>query len=429
VSEWPRATVAEIASSARNALVGGPFGSNLVSRDYVDDGVPVIRGQNMGMRWIHGHFAYVTAAKALSLAANLAGPGDIVFTQRGTLGQVALVPDEPHGRYLISQSQMKLSVDRNIADPLFFYYVFSGEEQQDYIRQHAIQTGVPHTNLGILRTTPVPLPPVGEQHAIAQILGTLDDKIELNRRMDETLEAIARALFRSWFVDFDPVSARSDGRDPSLPSEMANLVHDSVENRQRGSVPRGWRATALDEIATYLNGLALQKYPVEDDGPLPVIKIAQLRAGNTDGADQASAQVPAEYVIEDGDVLFSWSGSLEVELWSGGRGALNQHLFKVTSLEFPKWFYYLWTRHHLSDFRAIAAGKATTMGHIQRHHLHEAQVLVPPAPVLARMTEIVGPLIDSVVIRRLESKTLAELRDALLPRLISGELRISDSRQ
>ena len=172
--EWESTSINGIAASSRNAIVGGPFGSDLVSTHYVDDGVPVIRGQNMGSRWVSGSFAFVSPAKAVSLEANLARPGDIVFTQRGTLGQVSLVPDSPHPRYLISQSQMKLSVNREIADPLFFYYLFTGEQQQEYIRQNTIQTGVPHTNLGILRTIPVPRPPLPEQRAIAGALGDVD---------------------------------------------------------------------------------------------------------------------------------------------------------------------------------------------------------------------------------------------------------------
>jgi type I restriction enzyme S subunit len=172
--EWESTSVLGIASSSRNAIVGGPFGSDLVSNDYVDDGVPVIRGQNMGNRWVSGSFAFVSPTKAASLEANLAHPGDIVITQRGTLGQVSLVPDAPYPRYLISQSQMKLSVNREMADPLFFYYLFTGEQQQEYIRQNTIQTGVPHTNLGILRKIPVPRPPLPEQRAIAEALSDVD---------------------------------------------------------------------------------------------------------------------------------------------------------------------------------------------------------------------------------------------------------------
>jgi type I restriction enzyme S subunit len=288
--EWRTVAVGDIAAPERNALVGGPFGSNLVSRDYVDAGVPVIRGENMGERWVSGDFAYVTEVKARSLAGNLARPGDIVFTQRGTLGQVALVPKGPFGCYLVSQSQMKLTVDRTKADPLFFYYVFSSSEQRNHIQRNAIQTGVPHTNLGILRDTPVRLPSLSEQRAIAHILGTLDDKIELNRRLNETLEAMARALFKSWFVDFLPVRAKMAARtqtgDPvrlpaegsaqagakhalskiegaegrpstssghailGLPKHLADLFPDAFEDSELGEIPAGWRVGKVGDLAT-----------------------------------------------------------------------------------------------------------------------------------------------------------------------------------
>ena len=176
--DWESTTVRDIASPVRNAIVGGPFGSDLVSNDYVEDGVPVLRGQNMGARFVSGSFAFVTRTKAHSLEANLARPGDLVFTQRGTLGQVSLVPDQPYDRYLVSQSQMKLTVNRKAADPLFFYYIFSSAEQQKCIRLNTIQTGVPHINLGILRTIPVQLPSLAEQEAIAEALSDADALIE-----------------------------------------------------------------------------------------------------------------------------------------------------------------------------------------------------------------------------------------------------------
>ena len=173
--------------------------------------------------------------------------------------------------------------------------------------------------------------------------------------------------------------------------------------------------------------MALQKYPPQDDAWLPVIKIAQLRKGNTTGADRAGRNIKPEYVVANGDVLFSWSGSLEVEVWCGGEGALNQHLFKVTSSEFPKWFCFWWTRFHLERFRQIAASKATTMGHIQRGHLSEAKVLVPPRELLDLMSTYLSPLLDRVVENELQAQTLSTLRDTLLPRLISGQLRLPEA--
>jgi len=176
--DWESTTVRETAAPIRNSIVGGPFGSDLVSKDYVDEGVPVIRGQNMGSRLVSGNFAFVTQAKANTLAANMAHSGDLVFTQRGTLGQVSLVPNNPFERYLVSQSQMKLTVDRKSANPVFLYYVFSSAGQQQILRQSTIQTGVPHINLRILRSIPVQQPPLAEQEAIADALSDADALIE-----------------------------------------------------------------------------------------------------------------------------------------------------------------------------------------------------------------------------------------------------------
>jgi len=254
----------------------------------------------------------------------------------------------------------------------------------------------------------IELPSSDIRRSAAGFLATLDDRINNLRQTNSTLEAIAAALFKSWFVDFDGVS----------PEDM--------QESELGLIPRGWRVASLDAIADYLNGLALQKFPPESETEfLPVIKIAQLRAGNTQGADKASAKLKPEYIVEDGDVLFSWSGSLEVEVWTGGRGALNQHLFKITSRVVPKWFYYFATRLHLPNFRSIAAGKATTMGHIQRKHLTDAKVVVPSPDAMTKFDSIIAPLFEQRINNALQARTLAALRDTLLPRLISGQLQVS----
>ena len=424
--EWIYAIVHDIAASSRNALVGGPFGSNLVSRDYVSEGVPVIRGQNMGARWVTGHFVFVTPQKAESLEANLARPGDIVLTQRGTLGQVSIVPSTPFGRYVVSQSQMKVTGNREIADPMFFYYVLSSAGQKDYVRLNTIQGHESRTSISAsFGQTHVPDPPLNEQRAIAHILGTLDDKIELNRRMNETLEVMARTLFKSWFVDFDPVRAKMEGRDPNLPQHLADLFPDRLVDSELGEIPEGWEVIPLDEIAVFQNGLALQKYrPQVNEKRLPVVKIAQLRSGKTDSGEWATSNIRPECIIDDGEVVFSWSGSLMVTVWCSGRAALNQHLFKVTSRRFPKWFLLHNVRSHLADFQTIAAGKATTMGHIKRHHLSEAKCTVPDRRLLAAADRRLAAMFDRSVSANIQSRTLAALRDALLPKLISGEIRI-----
>ena len=285
---------------------------------------------------------------------------------------------------------------------------------------------IPSTTRAAVYVLNVAVPPIEEQRAIAAVLGAFDDKIEVNRRINAALEGMARALFKSWFVDCDPVLSKADGSEPALPQPMAGLFPDSFEP-SGVDIPTGWKAVGLDKIGRFLNGLALQKFPAVGDRYLPVIKIAQLRTEDTSDADRASADLPSDYVVEDGDVLFSWSGSLECVLWAGGRGALNQHLFKVTSQDYPKWFSFLWIRHHLPEFRHIASGKATTMGHIQRGHLAAARVLVPPPAVLKSMDQYFAPFIDQIVNLKLASRTLAAMRDALSPRLLSGELRVPDA--
>ena len=322
-----------------------------------------------------------------------------------------------------------------ISDTDYAYYLTKWEGVSGYaISQMTGTSGRQRVPSEALDHLKVLLPPLPEQRAIAHILGTLDDKIELLRRQNETLEAMARALFKAWFVDFEPVRAKMEGRWrrgetlPGLPAHLYDLFPERLVESELGEIPEGWEMRSLDSIANYLNGLALQKFPPESETEfLPVIKIAQLRAGNTNGADKASTQIKPEYVVVDGDVLFSWSGSLEVEIWNGGRGALNQHLFKVTSNEVPKWFYFFATRHHLPNFRAIAAGKATTMGHIQRKHLTEARIAVAPPESMPKFDAIIAPQFDQLISNAQQSHTLAHLRDTLLPKLISGELRVKDA--
>jgi len=312
-------------------------------------------------------------------------------------------------------------------DQRFLFYWMASNEFIEESTRASEGTKMPRAQWNFIERIVRPVPPLPIQRAIAHILGTLD-KIELNRQMNATLEAIARALFKSWFVDFDPVRAKAEGRQPAgMDAETAALFPDAFVDSELGKIPKGWGVQSLDEIADFLNGLALQNFPPEGNEYLPIIKIAELRRGSTEGSDKASTKIAPEYIVQDGDVIFSWSGSLEVRVWCGGKGALNQHLFKVTSKDFPKWFYYQWILHHLSKFQFIAAGKATTMGHIQRHHLSEAKVVVPPFALLYHLDHITSPLFDRAVSNAVQSRTLAALRDALLPKLISGEIHIKDA--
>ena len=351
---------------------------------------------------------------------------DVVFSYETRLGQAAIIPE---GLECCLGRRMGLvRADQRRLNPRFFLYVYLSPSYQDFLRSKTIHGAtVERLALKEFPSFPIPLPPLPIQHAIAHILGSLDDKIELNRRMNETLEAMARALFKDWFVDFGPVRAKADGRQPpGLAADIAALFPDALDAEEK---PVGWEILPLDEVADFLNGLALQKFPGDADDDLPIIKIAELRAGFVDNGVRASKTIPSQYVIENGDAIFSWSGSLIQRIWTGGKGALNQHLFKVTSTRFPKWFHYYWVEHHLSNFQAIAASKATTMGHIQRHHLTEAKTIVGSDALMKAADAIFAPLFSQIVANCLESRTLAALRDLLLPKLLSGEMRVREAEQ
>ncbi len=196
-----------------------------------------------------------------------------------------------------------------------------------------------------------------------------------------------------------------------------------------GPIPKGWTVEPLDTIADFRNGLALQKFRPEEGEPrLPVVKIAQLRTGQPDSGEWSRADIAPDCILENGDIVFSWSGSLTVVVWCGGRAALNQHLFKVTSTAYPKWFYLQWLLEHLPEFQRIAGDKATTMGHIQRHHLTAANCVVPPGDLIDATDRLLAPMLEQRVALDLESRHLARVRDELLPRLLSGELAVNDAK-
>lgn len=182
------------------------------------------------------------------------------------------------------------------------------------------------------------------------------------------------------------------------------------------------------DIADYLNGLAMQKYrPKDSETGLPVLKIKELRQGICDAnSELCSPSIKSEYIIHDGDIIFSWSGSLLVDIWCGGTCGLNQHLFKVTSNNYDKWFYYLWTAHHLDRFIAVAADKATTMGHIKREELEKAEVIIPSKCDYKRISTLIKPLYDLIISNRIENRKLTALRNTLLPKIMSGEIDVSD---
>jgi type I restriction enzyme S subunit len=395
------------------------------SSDWVDAGIPVIKIRNVQDGYVDLTGCSFVNEKVASKAKDWFGKkGNTLIALTGAgVGEIGRIHASQEG--LINQRVgwvRPISLD----DEDYIYYLLRYYKQQ--IIELASGSAQPNVSPRDILSIECKVPLFGHRKTIGSMMANLDKKIETNKQLSKTLEEIAQTIFKSWFIDFDPVKAKMAGEKPvGMDAATAALFPDSMEDSELGLIPKGWEVKSLDEVADYLNGLAMQKFPVTDEtNVLPVIKISQLRSGNTFGADRASGLLDPKYIVQDGDILFSWSGTLEVEIWCGGLGALNQHLFKVTGRLFPDWFAYYATRHFLSDFRQIASGKATTMGHIQRRHLSEAKLATPPVELMGYMSSIIEPTVFLKVSIMKESKNLSEIRDCLLPRLISGELQIPE---
>ncbi len=284
-----------------------------------------------------------------------------------------------------------------ISDPQFVYYTAINPVFRNVaIKSMVGSSGRQRVQQSVLEELELSVPDLDEQRRIGDFLARIDEKIALNDRINDNLYAQAKAIFDNHFINID-------------------------------AIPAGWRKGNLLDIANYLNGLAMQKFrPQGNEIGLPVLKIKELRQGSCDDSSElCSLRIKPEYIIHDGDVIFSWSGSLLVDIWCGGTCGLNQHLFKVTSDIYDKWFYYLWTAHHLARFIAIAADKATTMGHIKREELAKAEVLIPCEEDYTSLTSIMQPIFELIISNRIEARKLAALRDELLPKLMSGEIDVS----
>ena len=296
-------------------------------------------------------------------------------------------------------------------ESLFLYYLLSQNAFFDYVMLGAKGTKMPRGDRKQILQWPLSLPSMKEQRVISSFLKFLDDKIEVNRRINDNLEQQAQALFKSWFVDFEPFK---DGE--FVESEM-------------GMIPKGWKVKSLSGIADYRNGLAMQKYrPLDGEIGLPVLKIKELGQGLCDDSSElcSPSMIGEKYIVNDGDIIFSWSGTLMVKLWCGGKCGLNQHLFLVDPQGFPNWLVYQWTNHYLNNFIRIAKDKAVTMGHIKRGELDKAKVVVPNEMGMCYINALMEPLFKQIIAIQIESRRLAQFRDTLLPRLMSGELKVNE---
>ncbi|MCB2155756.1 restriction endonuclease subunit S [bacterium] len=358
---------------------------------------------------------------------------DVVVSRRCNPGESGYVRQDM--RFALGQNLVLLRSDGETVFPPFLRWLLRGNEWWDQV-QKFLNVGAVFDSL---RCRDVPnflltIPPLHEQKAIAHILGTLDDKIELNRRMNETLEAMARALFKSWFVDFDPVrvktEAKASGASPDeelaklgVTPDLAALFPDSFQDSELGEIPAGWNAGTIDDLARYVNGRNFTK-GASGTGRM-VIRIAELNSGPGGSTVYNDVEAEPDNTAYPDDLLFAWSGSLDVYRWHRDEAVINQHIFKVVCDDYPKWFVY----HHLVEampfFKDIASHKATTMGHIKRSHLSEARLAIPPKQLLEAIAPLIDPSFNLIHRNTREMWTLEALRDSLLPQLLSGKLSVT----
>lgn len=388
MAEWIDCKIADLGT-----VVGGATPSTKKLEYYENGNIAWITPKDLSTfrgRYIRRGERNITEIGLKSCSTQLLPKNTVLFSSRAPIGYIVIAENE-----LCTNQGFKSVIPNENTDPLFLYYLLKYNKNK--IESMGSGTTFKEVSGNTLKNIVVSVPRDKKvQEQISSILGAIDNKIELNEKINNNLEQQAQAIFKTKFLSLK-------------------------------ALPSGWRKASLIDIADYLNGLAMQKYrPSGNEIGIPVLKIKELRQGYCDNnSELCSPNIKNEYIIHDGDVIFSWSGSLLVDFWCGGISGLNQHLFKVTSRKYDKWFYYAWTKHHLDHFIYIATDKATTMGHIKRDELAKAEVFIPHEADYRRIGALLQPIYDLIISKRIENKRLALLRDTILPKLISGKLDTS----
>jgi len=434
-SGWTYKTLGAACEDGGGGVQTGPFGSQLHASDYVQQGVPSIMPQNIGdNRIIEDGIARISRADAERLSRYLVRAGDIVYSRRGDVERRALVREEEDG-WLCGTGCLRVRLGERGPDPTFAAYYLGHPGVREWIVRHAQGATMPNLNTGILSACPFLEPPAAEQRAIAHILGTLDDKIELNRRMSETLEQMARALFKSWFVDFDPVRAKMEGRDPGLPREIAELFPDRMVESELGEIPEGWEVRPVEDLAEVVGGstpsTTRAAYWVggthcwvtpKDLSRLssPVLLDTERRVTDFGLGQISSGLLPPGTVLLSSRAPIGYLAITEVPV------AINQGFIAMKPRTGVSNLFLLRWASAAAD-EIVSRANGSTFLEISKSNFRPILLPTPGTKVMAAMDRVARPMYERVVRLERETGTLATLRDTLLPQLISGELRVPDA--
>ena len=380
------------------------FVSNEQSQEFP---YPLLRIADM----INGKYAkYVSKKIHKSVIVN---QNDLIYTRTG---QIGLVFTGFEG--VLHNNSFIVDVIDDKIDKQYLYTAL----QSSFVRQQALTLAKnsvqPDLTHDMFKKIIIPFPSKDIQYKIAGIIGAINKKIVLNNRVNATLEAMAKTLYDYWFVQFD----FPDEKGRPYKTSGGKMVYNEELGRE---IPAGWEAGNLNVIAEYINGLACQRFrPQENENALPVVKIREIHEGIQADTERVSVNIPEENIIEDGDILFSWSATLEVNYWIGGKAGLNQHIFKVQPKEgFNREYVYHQLREYVINFVKIAEARKTTMGHITQDHLNFSRIPIPPRPVLSSFQTQMRPLHEKMSQSKKENHRLVALRDWLLPMLMNGQVR------
>lgn len=413
--KWSLSKIDNIKANSRYSLVGGPFGSNLVSKDYREEGIPVIRGVNLpkGRSFSFDEFVFVSEEKADELFSNNAYPGDVIFTQRGTLGQVGLIPlDSPYQRFIISQSQMKLTVQQELASAEFIYYFFRHPQTIQKVKNLAITSGVPHINLEILKSFELPLPPVAIQRKIVDILRPYDSLIENNLRRIELLEKAALLLYEEWFVR----------------RYYPGYEHTPLVN----NIPANWKKCKMNDVCQVVGGgTPSTRQPDYWNGgniswvvPTDITKNNCLILLDSEkkiteaGLKNSSAKLlPPETILMTSRASVGYFGLIDKEVCT------NQGFIAVIPNEENLRMYLLFNLINRKD-EILSKAKGTTFPEINKSTFREMDIIIPTKPLLEEFHDNIYIIIKQIRNLKKQSQKLQQARDLLLPKLMSGEIEV-----
>lgn len=427
---WEVKSLVGVCLKSKGSIISGPFGSNIGSRFFVEKGIPVIRGNNLTtdfIKFVDDDFVFLTKEKAEELGT-WAEEDDLVFTAAGTLGQVAIIPKErKYKKYIISNKQLRARLDKLLIIPLFAFYWFQSKKMVEYINMRNTGSTIPLINLSVLKSLPLPYPPIQEQISIVKILSDIDSKIELNQEMNKTLEAIGQALFKHWFVDFE--FPNEEGK--PYKSSGGEMVHHEDLGKD---IPNEWNVSKIgDVLTTVLGGTPDRTNEEYWNGDIPWINSGKI--------NEFRIIEPSEYITKKGleksatkllprrtTVLAITGATLgQVSLLEIDSCANQSVVGVLESREIPSEYIYFWIKHSILNIIAWQTGGAQQ--HINKENVNNSPLLIPKAGILLNYLKLTEPLFDKIVLNCLESLNLAKTCSLLLPKLMSGKIRVSNKKK